>query len=96
MIKHAVLFRLKESKEKMDHCKKIKSGLLALKDTIPELMEIEVGINENPNEQFDISLITVFNSFDDLKTYNVHPAHVAVAKIIKPVVEQRACADFTI
>ncbi len=96
MIKHIVLFQLKDIENKTEKCIEIKNALLALKGTVPELMQIEVGINENSKELYDISLSTVFASFEDLEAYAIHPEHLKAGKILKEVVNHRACVDYTI
>jgi len=99
MVKHTVLFKLKEfssKEEKVRKINQIKLGLLNLKTIIPELQSIEVGVNENPKEQYDIALTTTHYSMDDLQAYAVHPSHQAVAQIIREVLESRACVDYTV
>lgn len=97
MVKHIVLFKFKafaSSSEKLAKVEEIKRALLGLKDKLDFLRSIEVGINANPNEQFDLALTTVFDSMDDLERYAKHPDHVAVAQMIGPLKEDRACVDF--
>ncbi|MBS2211635.1 Dabb family protein [Carboxylicivirga mesophila] len=97
MIKHIVLFQLKSfDSENLKAAKieEIKKGLLALDDKIDALLSIEVGVNCNPNEQFDIALTTTFNNMEDLEIYAKHPDHLAVGKIIREVLEARSCVDF--
>jgi hypothetical protein len=99
MIKHIVLFKLKEfsnQEEKELKIKEIKKGLEALKNKIPELKKIMVNININPNEKFDICLETEHDDMNGLSAYAVHPDHVAVGKIIREVLEARACVDYLI
>jgi len=99
MIKHIVLFKLKSFESdaaKTNKLVEIKAGLLALSDKIEALKSIEVGINCNPNEAFDISLTTTFDHMDGLDIYAKHPDHVAVGKIIRAVLESRSCVDFEI
>ena len=98
MVKHIVLFKLKEFPSKEEKARKInqiKLGLLNLKAIIKELQSIEVGVNENPNEQYDIALTTTHNSMDELQAYAVHPSHKAVSSIVREVMEIRACVDYT-
>lgn len=97
MIKHVVLFKLKEfnsPSEKLNKMKQIQMGLVNLKAIIPEILSIEVGLNKNPKEKFDISLITTHNKMEDLSTYANHPQHLSVSKIIREVLEDRSCVDF--
>ena len=97
MIKHVVLFKFKtfeSEEERINQTDEIKSALLNLKKKIDFLRHIEVGINTNPAESFDMALITEFDSMEDLQRYAIHPDHVAVAKIIGQIKENRACVDF--
>ena len=97
MIKHIVLFRFKESpsvEEKKKSLKKIKKSLEALRGVVPELKYIEIGINDNPDEKYDLSLISEFESWEDLKAYVVHPEHQKVSALIRETMEQRACVDY--
>ncbi|MDR1698492.1 MAG: Dabb family protein [Prevotellaceae bacterium] len=99
MIRHIVLFKLKAfetAQQKEEKMQEIKTKLESLAPLIPELKVIEAGINRNENEQFDISLLTEFDSMDDLHAYAIHPNHVAVGKIIREVLEARACVDSVI
>ncbi|MCU4163372.1 Dabb family protein [Carboxylicivirga caseinilyticus] len=97
MIKHIVLFQLKafESEDTKDaKLSEIKSELLGLKEKVSVLKSIEVGLNTNPAEQYDIALTTTFNNMEDLEIYAKHPDHLAVGKIIREVLEARACVDY--
>ncbi len=96
MIRHIVLFKFKpfvSEEEKASKLEEIKKGLDALPALISELKLLKVGINMNPKEDYDLSLLSEFKSMKDLDTYAVHPEHVAVAKIIREVLEARACVD---
>ncbi|MCQ2226347.1 MAG: Dabb family protein [Bacteroidales bacterium] len=97
MIKHIVLFKMRDdiaAAEKEVELKVIKAGLEALLGIAPTLRSIEVGINCNPAEKFDLSLIATFDNLDDLNAYAVHPDHVAVSKRIRAILDVRACNDF--
>lgn len=99
MVKHIVLFQLKpfdSAEEKMAKMQEIKAGLENLKNIIGVLRSIEVGINCNPEEAWDLVLVTTFDNMNDLHTYANHPDHLAVCKIIGAVKSNRACVDFTI
>jgi len=99
MVKHVVLFKLKSFSSETEKDRKInqiKLGLLNLKTIIPELQSIEVGVNENPKEQFDIALTTTHNSMEELQAYAVHPSHQAVSQIVREALEVRACVDYIV
>lgn len=97
MVKHIVLFKLKafdSAEEKMQKMKYIQSQLLNLKNIVKEIQTLEVGLNGNPKEAFDIALISTHKSWEDLAVYDQQPDHVAVKKMIKEVLDTRSAADF--
>lgn len=56
---------------------------------------MEVGINENPSETWDLALTAIVPTMADVEVYAKHPAHVAAASLVKPQIESRACVDYT-
>lgn len=99
MVKHIVLFKLKESlsaAEKADIMHRFKTAIEALPATIPFIRDIHVELNENAAETWDICLDSSFDTLDDIKAYSIHPAHVAAAGILKEAKENRACVDYTL
>lgn len=95
MVKHIVVFKLKGTKEeRLEVAKKFRDALLALPEQIEVLQSIEVGINENPEEEWDIVLTAVVATMDEVAVYAKHPAHVAAAAIVAPHKEARACVDY--
>ena len=98
MVRHIVMFKLKEfasPAEKQAKLDEIKTRLEALINKIDVLRKIEVKFNCNPEESWDLILITELDSLADVSTYANHPEHVAVAKgIIGPVKADRACVDY--
>jgi phenylalanyl-tRNA synthetase alpha subunit len=99
MIKHIVFFCLAENaegKSKAENAALIKSQLENLKNFIPEIKKIEVGINI-PNAKktdFDIALYSEFNNFEELDVYQEHPEHKRVAAYIGKVKTARAAVDY--
>ncbi|TLX76982.1 Dabb family protein [Labilibacter sediminis] len=97
MIKHVVLFQLKtfaSETKKVEKLNEIKSALEALPQKVDVIRSLEVGLNANEAEEYDIALSTTFDSMEDLDIYAKHPDHVTVGGIIKAVLEKRACVDF--
>lgn len=99
MVKHIILWKLREdlnAAEKRAKAQAIKQGLEGLKGQIPGLLDIHVQIDgclETSNA--DIMLDSTLDSFESLKAYAVHPAHVAVANgVVRPNTELRTCLDF--
>lgn len=97
MVKHIVLFKLKENltpEKKQEVMNQFKNAIEALPATISTIRHIYVGFNINPDEQWDICLDSEFDTLEDMKAYSVHPAHLAAAGLLKDVKEGRACTDY--
>ena len=100
MIKHIVMWKLKEfaeGNEKLENAKIIKAGLEALKNEISEIKFIEVGININEAEkESDVVLVSEFESMEALDIYQNNEKHKEVATFIKKVVEKRVAVDYEV
>ena len=97
MVKHIVMFKLKESlsaEEKMDVMNRFKTAIEALPATIDVIRKVFVGLNINGAETWDICLESEFDTLEDVKAYAVHPDHVAAAGILKDAKLDRACVDY--
>ena len=97
MVKHIVLFKLKEelpATEKQAVMNQFKEAIEALPAKISVIRKIEVGLNVNPAEAWDIALYSEFDSLEDVKTYAVHPDHVAAGKLLDDVKVKSACVDY--
>lgn len=97
MVKHIVSFKFKgEPATRLEYAKKFRDALMALPEAIDCLASMEVGINENPAESWDLVLTAVVPTMADVEKYAKHPAHVAAAAIIAPVKDARACVDYEV
>lgn len=97
MVKHIVTFKFKGSDEERNAvAQKFAEALRALPAQIAELKSIEVGINENPKETWDLVLTATAETLEDVAVYSAHPAHVAAVAIIAPYKDQRACVDYEV
>lgn len=94
MIRHVVMWKLKEENLK-ENAKRIKEMLEALPKHIPQIVELDVGLNEKEGA-FEVGLVTKFNSFDDLAIYDAHPEHQKARAFIRSVVESREVLDYEI
>lgn len=95
MIKHIVSFQLKGSADvRLAAAEKFRDALMALPSQIDVLQSMEVGLNINPDEDWDVVLAAVVPTLADVKTYANHPAHLAAAAIIAPLKQNRACVDY--
>ncbi|WP_297273348.1 Dabb family protein [uncultured Bacteroides sp.] len=99
MVKHIVLFKLKDEApeaEKLEAMNSFKKAIEALPAKIAVIRKIEVGLNMNPGETWSIALYSEFDSLDDVKFYATHPDHVAAGKLLAAVKESRACVDYEV
>ena len=101
MVKHIILWKLRSelsAEEKQAKAKAIKQGLEGLKGQVPGLVDIHVQIDGRlETSNADIMLDSTLESFEALKGYAVHPAHVAVANgVVRPNTELRTCLDYEI
>lgn len=97
MVRHIVLFKLKEevpADKKLAVMHHFKEAIEALPAKIPFIRKIEVGLNINSSEAWNIALYSEFDTLDDVKSYAIHPDHVAAGKLLADVKESRACVDY--
>ena len=95
MVKHVILWKLKEDANNIAVKQGIKDGLEGLLGKIDGLVEIKVEINGLESSNADVMLYSVFENEDALKNYAVHPEHVYVADtFVRPFTEVRMCMDF--
>lgn len=99
MVKHIVCLKLKdfaEGKSRLENAVIFTERLSALKEKISGIKKFEVGINAPvaSKQNFDVALVTEFENFGDLKTYQNHPEHIKIADFVKNVSEIRAAVDF--
>jgi hypothetical protein len=100
MIKHIVCWTLKEQAEgcsKEVNIIKVKEALEALKDKIPSIVSLEIGINfDHSPEAYDIAMYAVFENEEGLKIYQQHPEHLKVIEFLRKVRDKRVVVDYKI
>ena len=100
MVKHIILWKIKEEKtekEKEEIKANVKKGLEGLAGQIPGLLEIKVQTESLESSTADLMLDSSFENPESLKEYATHPAHVAVAdSAVRPNMEVRMCLDYEI
>lgn len=95
MVKHIVSFQLTGSAdERLAVATAFKQALEALPTVIEPLKSIEVGINANPAEDWDVVLTAILPTMADVAVYAKHPAHVAAASLLAGHKANRACVDY--
>jgi len=100
MIKHIVMFKLKESaegKDKAENIMALKAKLEALPGQIEEIKFFELGINFiEASVAYDLALVSEFESKEALFSYQKHPEHVKVAEFVGKACESRIVVDYVL
>ena len=100
MIKHIVIFKLKDHAEgcdKAENAVQVKTMLDRLPGKIEQIRDYEVGIDINKSERaFDIALYSSFDSLEDLQIYAKHPAHLEVVDFITKVRIEGKVVDYEV
>ena len=100
MIKHVVMFKLKDEAEgftKSENAKKIKELLDSLPAKISEIRGYEVGINIKDSERaYDICIYSTFDSMESLKSYIEHPEHQKAVEFILPRRSESKSCDYEV
>lgn len=94
MIKHIVLFKLKDPA----CAEKARDLILSMKGTVEQIRELEVGIDYlHTDRSFDIALTVIVENEEDLRGYAEHPYHVnIVKKYLMQASEKSVIADYII
>ncbi len=92
MIKHIVMWKFKKYEE--ENMKKFLKGLNQLKNIIPEIKNMETGININPKNEYDAILISEFETMADLEKYKNNPEHIKVSALCKKIRIDRQAIDY--
>ena len=97
MVKHIILWKLKDEFNTDSVKQDIKTGLEGLAGKIPGLIEIKVQTECLDSSNVDVMLYSVFENKEALAGYAIHPEHVLVADTqVRPFTEIRSCIDFEV
>ena len=97
MVKHIILWKLKDEFNTTEVKNNIKEKLEELKGQIDGLLEIKVQIEKLESSNVDLMLYSEFTNEAALKGYATHEKHVFVAdNFVRPFTETRSCIDFKI
>ena len=91
MVKHIVLYTLKEGVDKKEAVKLIESVLVPLVGKIPGLNHLEVKLTFNG---MDYALYSEFESRGALEAYAVHPLHQEAKTHFFHLLDSRVAADY--
>ena len=93
MVKHIVLYTLKEGVDKEEAVKLIASKLEPLVGVIPGLLNMEI---RRAYQGMDYALYSKFESRQALADYAVHPAHLAAKEHFWHLLDTRVAADYDV
>jgi len=100
MIKHIVMWKLKEEAEGADrqsNARKMKQLLDACANIVPGILKLEVALAQPGLEAtYDVVLYSEFSDRAALDAYQEHPQHVALKGFIGAVREARQCMDYEV
>lgn len=97
MVKHIILWKLKDEHNTVEIKQAMKEGLEALVGVVPGLIEMQIEIDPLPKSNADVLLYSVLESEEALQNYAVHPAHVEAADtLVRPFTAARMCMDFEV
>ena len=91
MIKHIVLYTLKEGVNKEEAVEIIRSQLEPLVGKIPGLLHMEI---RRAFSGMDYALYSEFESKEDLANYRENPLHLAAKKHFAHFLDKRVAADY--
>ena len=102
MIRHVVMWKLKDEAEgasKEKNAEKMKLILEGLKINIDEIKNVEVGINisdddDETGSNYDVVLISDFESELDYNMYTRNDHHKKAIKFIDSVIKERHFVDY--
>jgi hypothetical protein len=100
MIKHIVMWKLKEHAEGADKAAnmlKLKTMLETCRDIVSGLNTLEVGLaNSNLEATYDVVLYSEFTDKAALDAYQEHPTHQAIKPFIAAIRLERQCMDYEV
>ena len=100
MIKHIVMWKLKEEAEGRDrlaNAVEMKRRLDECANIVPGIIKFEVTLAQPGLEAtYDVVLYSEFESKAALEAYAVHPTHKALVPFIGAIREGRQCMDYEV
>lgn len=93
MIKHIVMYRLKNANE--ENKESLVRKFLSMDGKITELKSIEAGADVLGSERsYDVALVCTFDSIKNMSIYRDHPVHLKVKEYVQSVVASSISVDY--
>jgi hypothetical protein len=96
LLRHVVIFKFNDSSSAED-VQKVADTFYALKKSVPQIKDMEWGINNSPeqfNQGFTHCFIISFRSEKDLADYQNNASHKAFQEVLKPHMEKVFVVDY--
>ncbi len=95
MIKHIVMFKLKEKNPA--NIEKAMQALQSLEGKIEALRSLEIGVDFTQSERsYDIVLTTYFDDREGFDTYGPHPKHIPVIETMRALCSSSVVVDYEV
>ena len=95
MVKHMIIWQLKEGLPRAETAAKIKAALEGLVGKIDGLLEMHILTEGLPCSSGDIMMDSLFRDAEALSAYQTHPLHQEVANgLVRPAVDVRLSFDY--
>ena len=98
MIRHIVMWKLKEEAEgadRLSNAREMKRRLDECAAIVPGILQFEVALAQPGLEAtYDVVLNSAFESREALEAYASHPTHKALMPFFKAVRNERQCMDY--
>jgi predicted MarR family transcription regulator len=95
-LKHIVLFQFHDASAK-EEIEVVVNAFLGLKGKVPDLLDIEFGLNispENFHQDFTHCFTLTFPSMEALSAYQVNTEHLSFQKVLKPHMKKVLVVDY--
>jgi hypothetical protein len=95
-LRHVVLFSFKTGSSAAE-VQEVATTFAALYGKVPQVKAFEWGINNSPeqlNQGFTHCFVLTFSSEKDLADYQLHTAHLAFQKVLKPHMDKVFVVDY--
>ena len=97
MVKHMIIWKLKEDVDKDAVSADIKASLEGLVGKIEGLTQMHILTEKFPCSAGDVMMDSTFESAEALSAYQKHPLHVEIANSkVRPNVETRLSFDYEV
>lgn len=95
MVKHCIIWKLKEEENKRERAAEMKSALEGLTGKIDGLVAMKIVTEGLPSSSGDVMMESLFTDDAALAAYQKNPLHTAIAdRLVRPFVQQRLSFDF--